>query len=169
MGSTNFEIQKWGKLNVKHWGGVFSSDTIPPGNTLPPDWSSVINYDPEHGVNIDGHDRDGSHWVGLSRNSRNGQGSATCAFFDSYANKPDGDDAPLSIKRKRFTPWLIKWCPGGFQYNHVRIQAYNTDQCGEFSLWFAKHGLPPGAGWNWVSKDLKQNSASILSRVKLST
>ena len=166
MSSTD-QLEKWGKANVKHWAGVHASDEIPPGNRLPPIAKMVINYDPSDGVRIHGHTRDGSHWVGLSRHAINGSGSASCQFFDSYANPPDGDMTVLNETKQRFRPWLKRWCPGGFEWNHVRLQAYGADQCGQFSLYFAQNGLPPSQQWRWVSHDLRQNDSRIQSLVKL--
>lgn len=166
------QLQRWGKKNVKHWGGVHASDQIPPGNKLPPIWNAVINYDPEVGVKLHGYTRDGSHWVQLSRYAPHGPQTATCTFFDSYGHRWDADSKILHETKRRFTPWIKANCPGGCEYNHVQLQAYTgpyNDVCGQFSLYAAQNGLPQNNSqkYRWITRNKNLNGQIVSSLVKI--
>ena len=93
-------------------------------------------------INLDTHDKNGSHWVGLFSNLKKKQ----IYFFDSYGHKPDKEI-------KKFMDKIAKWMSKTYnlkndsegelfnnkdidiKYNTVRHQ-YKHSECGIYSMNF---------------------------------
>ena len=81
--------------------------------------------------NLDRHDQDGSHWVGLYYDFKKGQ----IYFFDSYGEEPDESIQRLIRKVGRFMQNELKIKHPDIDYNKLRHQFENSE-CGVYSINF---------------------------------
>ena len=147
--TSNFQLEKYIKqhpLNNQVFLGVFSEDTLP--NTNVKNACMIINYSPD--------DKAGSHWVAMS-----GLNGKLPLYFDSYGLKPDGADTILGWNTD-FDEYLNRHSlrsplggnstTGNYDYNKVDLQSWKhgEDECGEWCLWFLKHGLPSATNPCWA-------------------
>lgn len=94
----------------KEFGGVFASDRLP---NLKHIYTSFI-------VNLDPHDKPGSHWVALYFKK------SICYYFCSYGTSPSNLNIVNFIKRNSKT---VEW-------NVNLYQSLTTKTCGKFCLYF---------------------------------
>lgn len=130
--TTNYEIEDYfNKVKGKYpqFKGVFASNEL---KKFPPNSSIIINYSPNY--------TRGTHWIGIRHlNSK----KYAPEYFDSYGFPPDHDDKILGVKTN-FKKFLDENNKSGkpIKYNHIDLQGYDTDVCGEYSSLFIKCGLP---------------------------
>lgn len=95
--------------------------------------------------NVDPSNKLGSHWVAARLTP------STLEWFDSYGLPPDGDD-PVLHDRTHFREWCERLAPrGGYEWNHLDFQALSSAVCGQYALWFCRHGLPDADHPAWRS------------------
>jgi len=154
--TTTTQLDEWGRRHVPHWGGVFSSNTLP---THPPaQFRCVVNYDPS--------DKAGSHWLGIILRA-NGTGE----FFDSYGVEADGDGLFLHSKfHTHFKSYMSKHAAKNWFFNQWDLQSMHTATCGQYALWFCHAGGGPDSApayWQWASVDTDRNDEIIHELVKV--
>ncbi len=81
--------------------------------------------------NLDKHNEDGSHWVGLYYDLKKGQ----IYFFDSYGEEPEESIQRLIRKVGRFMKNELKINSPIIDYNKLRHQ-YENSECGVYSINF---------------------------------
>lgn len=81
--------------------------------------------------NLDKHNQDGSHWVGLYYDLKKGQ----IYFFDSYGEEPDDSIQKLIRKVGRFMQKELQIKNPDIDYNKLRHQFENSE-CGVYSINF---------------------------------
>ena len=77
-------------------------------------------------LNTDPSNKPGSHWVAMYL-TEDGKGK----FWDSYGQAP-------GFYSQNFTQFLGKHC-GTFTWNRKILQAFSSDMCGQYTLFFALH------------------------------
>ena len=107
-------------------------------------------------VNLDTHDKSGSHWVGFYSNLKSKQ----VYFFDSFANQPGS-------RIKKFSNKILKKFSGGGNfstddiiYNKIRHQ-FSNSECGVYSMNFIirlLHGETFNDITNNITKDTDMNA-----------
>lgn len=95
------------------FGGVYPVDLIP--DLKSKEKAMVINLDP--------HDKPGSHWVCLYLNGN------TVEYFDFYGLPPISKPIKEFMDRNGYH----------MTYNKNRYQDYNTNVCGEYCVYFLHH------------------------------
>ena len=144
MTSAN-ELEEWARKNIdwkdrEEFVGVFMADQLADASAAlrrsgARVKSLIFNYDPAG--------KPGSHWVAARITPRE------LEWFDSYGQRPDGDD-PVLRDRTQFTRWCEKNAPRGlYKYNTLDFQALESAVCGQYALWFCKHGLPDADSPAW--------------------
>src|SRR5882757_5972685 len=113
------------KLSIS-FEGVFASDQIPKFCEQPA--ALVCNLDP--------HNRPGSHWVAMYIN--NGVGE----YFDSYGL------APIDVN---FVNFLNNNCTS-WNYNKIELQAFNSEVCGHYCIWFLSERARGNFSWKGFKK-----------------
>lgn len=154
--TTSTQIDSWGRQNVPHWGGVFSSNTLP--KHPPAIFRCIVNFDPS--------DMPGSHWLGIVL-----RGDGTGEFFDSYGVQADGDGAFLHSKfHTHFRTYMDAHCPRGWSFNRWDLQSMHEQTCGHYAGWFCHAGGGPETApvyWQWASTDLGENDKIIQKLVDI--
>jgi hypothetical protein len=153
--TTNIQLDEFMKKQKKTFApfvGVFPSDKLPKINKGE-DFCLITNYDPSF--------KNGSHWVALSVKGDKAY------WFDSYGMKPDGDDLILDDKT-RYMPYLLKYSDD-IIYNHIDLQALDSEVCGLYACYFCIHGLPAKNkdAWKMFTSNTKNNDKRIQTLVKV--
>ena len=132
--------------------GIFASDELP--KVVRP-CCMIVNYDKK--------DMGGTHWIAMAFPSMD---SAT--YFDSYGMKPDGWDHVLQHNTDFHEYLLSNSSTGKYYYNDLDFQSRETDSCGEFCIYYLKHGLPDDVNgkirptWNILWKLPKEKRYKII-------
>lgn len=121
--------------------GVFTPSTLtidPRGGKL------IVNYS----------EAPGTHWVAMDFTRPDGVG----VYYDSYGLKPDQADGILDT-RTGFRRFMEKYSTGGkYVYNSMDLQDLDTAVCGDYAVYFLKHGLPARNNSAWAPI-LRQHTA----------
>jgi hypothetical protein len=125
--------------------GVFASDCLP--SFCAEETAIVMNLDP--------HDRSGSHWVCLY--IENGKGE----YFDSYGY------SPVDVN---FVNFLNRNCPS-WKFNDKEFQALDSDVCGHYCIWYLSErarGLTMDEIKNqFDTRDCNKNDAQVKENVEV--
>ena len=125
--SSNTSIENYIKTHAPHINflGCYYADKLP---TIPGKNSNIIaNYCNSYNDN-----NEVAHWVALiNLNSENG---CPTMYFDSFGNRPDGDDAILGVKTN-FKDYMRRNSNGGsYTSNNVDVQCDRGVSCGHFCV-----------------------------------
>lgn len=153
--TSNVQLDNYIKKQKKTFApfvGVFPSDKLP-NVDKGQDFCLITNYDPST--------KNGSHWVALAIKGNKAY------WFDSYGIKPDGDDLILNDKTK-YLPYLTKYS-NDIIYNHIDLQALESEVCGLYACYFCIHGLPARnkEAWKMFSQNTQLNDKKIKVLVRV--
>ena len=169
-GTTSKELEGYAQRHIgRSFLGVFAADMLP--RNTPSICSLIVNLDPISGVLLHNRGggskvRHGSHWVAIKL-----RGAGLPALFgDSYGHPPSSSaEGKILHVHDHFKKWLNRHAPAGYVYNHLRIQAWGSNVCGLYSLYFCRYGIPSTqpAAFAWVTDDRKRNDTIIRGKIKL--
>ena len=99
----------------KHFGGVFSLDTLPHiySSNLKKSIYFIINFDPSY--------KGGSHWICVKLNTMGPN-----YYFDSYGCPP-------------FHPEILEFLNNNYEFNDIQLQHPLTTACGQWCLYYMIH------------------------------
>lgn len=168
--STQSQLEVWAERNIgPTFLGCFPADQPPTAAQLNmyDNCSWIFNYGNAHGNKIHHVTHLGLHWCGCQKRT-DSNGKTVGIWGDSMGNSPDDDDEPLGIRPTHFRQFFNR------HFHHTIVndrqcQAYGSDCCGQWSLWFCKYGIPatnPEA-FAWLTDSLRRNDRIITAKVKL--
>ena len=164
------QLEAWAQRHIgPSFLGCFAADQLPTAAQLNryADCSFIVNYGDAHGNVIHGTTHLGLHWCCILKRT-DVDGRKIGIWADPMGNSPDADDKPIGIRPTHFRQFLNRYFDRVI-VNKVQCQAYGSDCCGQWSLWFAKYGIPltnPEA-FSWLTKSVRENDRYIVSRVKV--
>jgi hypothetical protein len=101
-------------------------------------------------LNLDAHDKPGSHWVALYVTPK------TVEYFDSFAEEPPAKvDVEIQKFVKRYSRDMLQ-----YKINSVKQQRTNSDNCGYFAMKFLVNRMngktfKQATGWDIIEKSIK--------------
>lgn len=163
-GTTEPQLSLWASQNIPMYNnflGVFARDQLPKRVRGPACF--IVNYGRSCGDIVHGHLNYGEHWVAIVVDA-----AGAAEWCDSMGQRPDGDDYAFN-----FTTHFESYLSSTFTkytYNPIRLQAYGSGVCGQYSLYACLVGGSPASkpkSYTWASAHYRLNDSTIKQLVRI--